>query len=251
MSKCRTALLASSLLLLSSLAAGTLAAPQFGRVAEPSLDQAWDDPEAEDFDLHVPPPAGGKDEAGKPPASTPSKEDRADVLSDEVPFADPALRGEVLKQLYAQLRKAKDAAAAQPIIEAIEVTWHRSGSDTVDLLMSRVDAFLLQGDLDLATQVLDAVTDLAPENAEAWYQRAIVHSMQDDSEAALADLKHSLAIDPNHYKALRDLGAALAQAGDKKGALDAYRRALEVNPFFEQVRRAEKTLSLDVEGRDI
>ncbi len=63
--------------------------------------------------------------------------------------------------------------------------------------------------------------------------------------------KHTLAIDPNHYKALRDLGAALAQSGDKKGALDAYRRALEVNPFFEQVRRAEKALSLDVEGRDI
>jgi tetratricopeptide (TPR) repeat protein len=256
MSKFRTSLLASSLLLLSSLTAAALAAPQFGRVAEPLLDQAWDDPEVEDFGLDVPPPAGdqgeaGQDEAGKPPAATPNKEDRADVLRDEVPFADPALRGQILKELYAQLRKAKDAAAAEPIIEAIEVTWHRSGSDTVDLLMSRVDNFVLQGDLDLATQVLDAVTDLAPENAEAWYQRAIVHSMQDDSEAALADLKHTLAIDPNHYKALRDLGAALAKAGDKKGALDAYRRALEVNPFFEQVRRAEEALSLDVDGRDI
>jgi tetratricopeptide (TPR) repeat protein len=251
MSKYRTAFLASSLLLLSSLAAGALAAPHFGRVAEPSLDHAWDDPEAENFDLDVPPPTGGKDEAGQPPASPPSKEDRADVLLDEVPFADPAMRGEVLKELYAQLRKAKDAAAAQPIIEAIEVTWHRSGSDTIDLLMSRVDAFVLQGDLDLATQVLDAVTDLAPEDAEAWYQRAIVHSMQDDNEAALAALKHTLALDPNHYKALRDLGAALARVGDKKGALDAYHRALEVNPFFEQVRRAEKALSLNVDGRGI
>jgi tetratricopeptide (TPR) repeat protein len=251
MSKFRTALLASSLLLLPSLTAATSAPPQFGRVAEPLLDQAWDDPEVEDFGFDVPPPAGGHADAGKPPASTPNKEDRADALPDEAPYADPALRGQILKELYAQLRKAKDATAAQPIIEAIEVAWHRSGSDTVDLLMSRVDAFVLQGDLDLATQVLDAVTDLAPENAEAWYQRAIVHSMQDDSEAALADLKHTLAIDPNHYKALRDLGAALAQAGDKKGALDAYRRALEVNPFFEQVRRVEKALSLDVEGRDI
>jgi tetratricopeptide (TPR) repeat protein len=256
MTKFRTALLASPLLLLSLLTAAALAAPQFGSVTEPLLDQAWDDPEVEDFGLDVPPPAGGQDEAGqdgagKPPASTPNKEDRTDVLPDEAPIADPALRGQILKELYAQLRKAEDAAAAQPIIEAIEVTWHRSGSDTVDLLMSRIDAFVLQGDLDLATQVLDAVTDLAPENSEAWYQRAIVHSMQDDSEAALADLKHTLAIDPNHYKALRDLGAALAKAGDKKGALDAYRRALEVNPFFEQVRRAEKALSLDVDGRDI
>jgi tetratricopeptide (TPR) repeat protein len=251
MSRNRIALLASSLLL-ASLAASALAAPNVGPAPEPALDQVWDDPEADEFDLDVPPPAAdGKDEAAEPPASTPSKGDRADVLRDDAPFADPALRGEVLKELYNQLRKAKDAAAAQPIIEAIEVTWHRSGSDTIDLLMSRVDGFVLQGDLDLATQVLDAVTDLAPDNAEAWYQRAIVHSMENDSEAALADLKHTLAIDPDHYKALRDLGAALAQAGDKKGALDAYRRALEVNPFFEQVQRAEKALSLEVEGRDI
>jgi tetratricopeptide (TPR) repeat protein len=250
MSNRRNSFRVATVLLLSAVAAGVLAAPHAARAAEPFLDQVWDDPEAEEFDLDLP-PVGGKDGAGQPPASTPSKADRADVLSDEAPFADPALRGEVLKELYAQLRKAKDATAAEPIVEAIEVTWHRSGSDTVDLLMSRVDTFVLQGDLPLATQVLEAVTDLAPDNAEAWYQRAIVHSMQNDAEQALADLKQTLTLDPNHYKALRDLGAALEQTGDKKGALDAYRRALVVNPFFEQVQRAEKALSLEVEGRDI
>jgi hypothetical protein len=43
----------------------------------------------------------------------------------------------------------------------------------------------------------------------------------------------------------------LQQTGDQRGALDAYRKALAINPFMEQTRRAEEKLSHDVEGRDI
>ncbi len=178
-------------------------------------------------------PPDGKDLTGLPPSSTPNKQDRADILRD-VPLEDPAVRAAMLKQLYTRLSGARDAAAAEPITEAIEETWHRSGSDTIDLLMSRVDTFVLQADLDLAMKVLDAVTDLDPNNAEAWHQRGIVHLMQNDTDQALADLKRALAIDPHHYKALRDLGAVLQQTGDKKGALEAYRKALAVNPFLNQ-----------------
>jgi Flp pilus assembly protein TadD len=187
---------------------------------------------------------------GPPPSSTPNKQDRSDILGN-VPLGDPAVRAEMLKELYTQLSGARSAKDAEPLAEAIEETWRRSGSDTVDLLMTRVDAFVLAADLDLAMQVLDAVTELDPENAEAWHQRGIVHLMQNDTEQALADLKRAVAIDPNHYKALRDLGAALQQTGDQRGALDAYRKALVVNPFLEQARRAEEQLSHDVEGRDI
>ena len=41
-----------------------------------------------------------------------------------------------------------------------------------------------------------------------------------------------------------DVGALFA-------AVDAYRKALAINPFMEQTRRAEEKLSHDVEGRDI
>jgi Flp pilus assembly protein TadD len=75
--------------------------------------------------------------------------------------------------------------------------------------------------------------------------------MQNDTGQALADLKRATEIDPKHYKALRDLGALLQQTGDQRGALDAYRKALAVNPFLEQAKRAEEQLSHDVEGRDI
>jgi tetratricopeptide (TPR) repeat protein len=196
------------------------------------------------------PPPLGKDSSGPPPSSTPSKEDRSDLFRN-VPLGDPAVRAELLNELYGRLRSARNATEAEPIADAIEQTWRRSGSDTVDLLMSRVDTFVLQADLDLALQVLDAVTELAPEHSEGWHQRGLVHVMQNDIDQAITDLRRALAMEPNNYKALRDLGAVLQQNGDQRGALDSYRKALAINPFMEQTRRAEEQLSHDVEGRDI
>jgi tetratricopeptide (TPR) repeat protein len=198
--------------------------------------------------LEAPPP--GKDLSGPPPSSTPSKQDRSDILRS-APLDDPAVRAELLKELYARLRSAKDAKAAEPISEAIEQAWRRSGSDTVDLLMTRVDTFVLQADLDLAMKVLDAVTELAPEHSEGWHQRGLVHVMQNELDQAIADLRRSLAMEPNNYKAQRDLGAVLQQSGDRRGALEAYRKALAINPFMEQTKRAEEQLSHELEGRDI
>ena len=190
-----------------------------------------------------------KDLTGRLPSSS-NKQDRSDVPRD-VPPADPVVRAAILNQLYGRLRSARDAAVARSITEAIEESWRHSGSDTVDLLMNRVDTFVLEANLDLAMQVLDAVTELAPDDAEVWHQRGIVHLMQNDTEQALGDLRRALVMDPNNYKALRDLGALLQQTGDKKGALDAYHKALEVNPFLEQAKRAAEDLAHEIEGQDI
>lgn len=196
-------------------------------------------------------PVPGKDGMGPAPSPTPNKQDREDLLGGDAPFADPALRKEALDALYDKLRAAPDAKAAEPITEAIEQAWRTSGSDTVDLLMMRVDAFVLSAQLDLAAEVLDAVTDIDPGNAEAWHQRAIVSFMRKDSRRAIEHLRRALSIDPRHYKAIRDLGMVLEEIGDKKGALEAYRQALEVNPFLEQARQAIDELVPDVEGQDI
>ena len=57
---------------------------------------------------------------------------------------DPEPAAEVLNELYVRLRPARNATEAEPITEAIEQPWQCSGSDTVDLLMSRVDSFVLE-----------------------------------------------------------------------------------------------------------
>jgi hypothetical protein len=47
------------------------------------------------------------------------------------------------------------------------------------------------------------------------------------------------------------LGALKEEAGDKKGALVLYRRALALAPKLESLRRTEQRLRVEVEGRDI
>ena len=208
---------------------------------------------ADEFE-HVPRdtlPVPGKDGLGEAPSATPNKQDREDLLGGEEPILGPAARRQALNSLYDRLGAAKDAKAAEPITEAIEQAWRSSGSDTVDLLMNRVDAFVLSAQLDLASEVLDAVTDIAPNDAEAWHQRAIVSFMQKDNQRAISELRRALSLDPRHYKALRDLGMVLQQIGDKKGALEAYRQALAINPFLEQARQGVEHLVPDVEGQDI
>ena len=67
----------------------------------------------------------------------------------------------------------------------------------------------------------------------------------------MSDLKRALLLDPQHYKALYGLGNVLIELGDKKGALEAFRKALKVNPFLDSARQRVDELKREVEGQDI
>ena len=157
----------------------------------------------------------------------------------------------MLEGLYDRLSQAKSPNEAAPITEAIEQLWAMSGSDTVDLLMSRATQFANEADIDLSLAVLDAVVDIAPGEAEVWYLRAKVNVLAGKPERALIDLRRALNVDAKHYRAITDLGLVLEQLGAKKEALKAYRQALEVNPYMEDAKAGADALSREVEGQDI
>ena len=71
----------------------------------------------------------------------------------------------------------------------------------------------------LAQQLLDALTALQPQWAEAWAARANADYLAGDPKATFADLARALADDPKHLKALADLGAMLEDAGRRDDAL--------------------------------
>jgi tetratricopeptide (TPR) repeat protein len=193
----------------------------------------------------------GGNGSAPPHSAEESKQDKLDPSTGGLPIPPPLDRPKALGQLYEQLGKARDAATAAPVMEAIEELWGASGSDTVDLLMSRAERFVTERDLDLALRILDATVDIAPEDAEVWHRRATVHLLQREHELALADLRRALNLDPKHYRVISDLGVVLEEIGAKKEALEAYRKALAVNPFLDQARQAVDVLTRDVEGQDI
>ena len=193
----------------------------------------------------------GADRGAPPQSAGETKQNKLDLELGDLPVLDPAERPKMLAELYDKLGQARSPKAAEPITKAIEELWAYSGSDTVDLLMSRASQFVKEEQIDLSLSILDAIVDIAPDEAEAWYLRAKVNVLNGKPERALSDLRRALNLDEKHYMAIQDLGIVLEQLGAKKEALEAYRRALAVNPFLDESRQGVEALKREVEGQDI
>jgi tetratricopeptide (TPR) repeat protein len=156
-----------------------------------------------------------------------------------------------LDTLFNALKIAPDEQSAKAIEGRIWALWMVSGSDTCNLLMGRVKAAADEKDYDLAIRLLDAVIELKPDYVEGWNRRATVYYMKRDYAHSLADIREVLSREPRHFGALSGLGLILEEIGDDKHALEAYRRALAVDPHLEHIPEVVKTLSEKVEGRGI
>ena len=160
-------------------------------------------------------------------------------------------RKKILTELYDRLRKAEDEPTAAIVAKAIEKLWLRSGSATVDLLMNRAGALMRDEDHEVALQILNSVIEIAPSYTEGWNRRAALFFVKKDFARSLDDLRHALALDPLHFKAIQGLGLLMQELGDKKAALKAFRHALNVHPHLEELRQAERELTREVEGQGI
>jgi len=117
--------------------------------------------------------------------------------------------------------------------------------------MTRVKAAMEAKDLDLAVELLDSIVELRPEYVEAWNRRATIFFMKKDYGRALADIRQVLAREPRHFGALTGLGVIMQEFNEDKLALEAFRKALAVNPHLSKVPDFVKSLTEKVEGRDI
>jgi tetratricopeptide (TPR) repeat protein len=170
---------------------------------------------------------------------------------DKLPRVARGDRTKNLDFLFEALKLAPDADAAKLVESRIWALWLASGSDTTDLLMTRVKTAADQKDLNLAIELLNAVIELRPDYVEAWNRRATLHFLNKDYGASLADIRQVLAREPRHFGALSGLGIIMQEFGEEKLALEAFRRALAVNPHLQKIPDFVKTLTEKVQGRDI
>lgn len=160
-------------------------------------------------------------------------------------------REEVIEDLFGRLSKAKDANEARTIMRGIERMWQISGSDTADLLMTRAREAVGKKNFKLAAELFDRIVALEPEWAEGWNQRATTRFYQDDDAGAVEDIGRALALEPRHFNALIGLGFILKRNEQKARALQAFKKALELNPQLENIKKQVDELTLDVDGRPI
>src|SRR3954454_8683542 len=153
--------------------------------------------------------------------------------------------------LFGALKAAPDEASAKHVEARIWAIWLQTRSDTAALLMTRAKAAMDAKQVDVALKLLDALIKLRPEYVEAWNRRATIYYLQNDYTRSLADIEQVLSREPRHFGALAGLGMIMQDLGDDRRALEAFRKALAVNPHLERVPELVKALTEKVEGRDI
>jgi tetratricopeptide (TPR) repeat protein len=153
--------------------------------------------------------------------------------------------------LFGALKVAPDAESAKAVEARIWAIWSQTPSDTATLLMGRVKTAMDRKEPDIAIKLLDAIIRLRPDYIEAWNRRATLYYLQNDYGKSLSDIREVLVREPRHFGALAGLGMIMQDLGDDKRALDAFRKALAINPHLDRIPDLVKTLSEKVEGRDI
>lgn len=83
-----------------------------------------------------------------------------------------------------------------------------------------------------ARAALEQATRNAPQAAEAWFRLGLACAGQEDWDAAVDAYTRAIEIDPRHVKAQNNLANVQFRRGDFPAAERAYRRAVEIDPNY-------------------
>jgi tetratricopeptide (TPR) repeat protein len=188
--------------------------------------------------------------AQDPGAAPPKRQKKLPEAPGKLPKVG-ADRSHGLDFLFGALKAAPDDASAKHVEAQIWAYWMQTPSDTAALLMMRARAAMDAQQMDIAQKLLDAVVKLRPDYVEGWNRRATLYYLRNDYMHSLEDIEQVLVREPRHFGALAGLGMIMQDLGDEKRALDAFRKALAINPHLDKVPELVKALTEKVEGRDI
>jgi tetratricopeptide (TPR) repeat protein len=191
--------------------------------------------------------AGPAQAQDKPP---PTEQKRIPEAPEKLPRVG-ADRTRGLDFLFGALKAAPDPTSAKHVEGRIWALWTQTSSDTTMLLMTRAKTAIEKKQPEVALKLLDKVVKLRPDYVEGWNRRATIYYLQNEYGKSLADIREVLSREPRHFGALAGLGMIMQELGDDKRALDAFRKALEINPHLEKLPDMVKSLTEKVEGRPI
>lgn len=159
--------------------------------------------------------------------------------------------GSSLDDLFHDLKRSGNEAAAARIASRIQREWTRSGSRSIDLLMQWASVAMQARKFDTALDLLDQVVTLSPDYAEGWNRRATVHFMMNNYALSMSDIDRTLRLEPRHFGALAGMAQILQRTGRKEPALKAYERVLDVYPMMRNAQDQVGTLADELAGEGI
>lgn len=155
-----------------------------------------------------------------------------------------------LDALFAELL-AEEAPQAERAEREIWRIWSHSGSPAMDLLLERGRKAMEQGDLEAAVAHFSALIDHAPDFAEGWNARATAWFNMGRYGQSVADIQHTLALNPRHFGAMAGFGVILETLEKKEQALEVYRAVLAIHPHMQSVNEAATRLEAELAGQEL
>ncbi|AZO21274.1 hypothetical protein EJ070_11630 [Mesorhizobium sp. M1E.F.Ca.ET.045.02.1.1] len=183
------------------------------------------------------------EEPASPPAATPPP-----ALT---PPPVASTRQGRLDQLFTDLKRERNEKAAERIAGRIWNEWNQSGSASIDLMMQWAQKATEDQKFDVALDFLDQVVTLQPGYAEGWNRRATVHFLMKNYGKSMADIDHTLQLEPRHFGALSGLAQIMAETGHKQSALEAWQKVLTIYPMMRSAQDQVSTLSEELAGEGI
>ena len=138
----------------------------------------------------------------------------------------------------AKLLKEECPCVNQMAEHALWSIWFRCGSDPANEHLARGAKALSNRDFDKAIAHFDRAIELSPDCAEPYNQRAITRHLMERYEESIEDCRRAIERMPCHFNAWAGLGHNFAHLGDLNHAIEAYDRALDINPHMADIRDA-------------
>jgi tetratricopeptide (TPR) repeat protein len=142
-----------------------------------------------------------------------------------------------LGPLFEQLQRAASLPEAQVIEAQIWLIWMDAKDGPTDTLMQLGLGAMQSGNLAGALELFDAVTMQKPDFAEGWNKRATVLYMLGAYERSADDVAKVLELEPRHFGALAGLGMIDTELNKPDAAIEAFERALKLNPQLPGVKQ--------------
>jgi tetratricopeptide (TPR) repeat protein len=98
-------------------------------------------------------------------------------------------------------------------------------------ILGQSQALLETGEHAEAEAILTDLVQDQPDFAEAWNRRAVIYYLQGEYRKSLADCQQAIALNPVHFGALHGMGLCYAALGEYVAAIQAFRQALEIQPY--------------------
>ena len=120
---------------------------------------------------------------------------------------------------------------------ALWSVWFRSGTPQANHELARGAQAIERREFEHAITHFTRAIEINPEFAEPYNQRAIANYLRERYEESIPDCERAVERMPCHFGALSGMGHCYAHLGKRREAVEAYERALEVNPHLDCIRQ--------------